>query len=228
MTTGDGTAIDARFVIDCSGRTCKIARRLTDRQSDQKMVSAFSFLDQVDTGIEATRAVMIEARPNGWWYSALTPSNRLVICFFSDAALLPPNLRRDTEVWETLVKSAPYTWRRVTTAGFEVAGVPDIMDAGSRYLTCFANAEKSWAAAGDAAAVFDPLSSHGLTTALWSGRKAALAANAALDNDHQPIHQYVEALTEGVNHYRQELKTFYWREHRFPNEPFWRDRQKGP
>jgi flavin-dependent dehydrogenase len=37
---------------------------------------------------------------------------------------------------------------------------------------------------------FDPLSSHGMTTAIWSGRKAAIAAIDLLKQNEEPIERH--------------------------------------
>lgn len=219
----DGSTLDARFVLDCSGRSATVARRLADRQRDTCMTAAFSFLEQTDLEVEPTQAVMIEARPNGWWYSALTPSGRMAVCFFSDTELLPSNLQRDRNLWTSLTQSAPYTWKRIETAGFSIGDAPQLTDAGSLFSTTFTG--DGWAAAGDAVASLDPLSSHGMTSALWSGRKAALAAHDLLNADNSAMEQYVEAFQEGLTHYREELKQFYQQERRFPDAPFWQRRQ---
>ncbi|MEM7125729.1 MAG: tryptophan 7-halogenase [Chloroflexota bacterium] len=223
LTTHDGTEVDARFVLDCSGRSAVVARHLTERHRDATMVAASAFLPHTDPEVEPTEAVMIEARHEGWWYTTITPSGRLVVCFFSDPDLVPSNLQQDTPVWQALAQSAIYTWQRIETAGFSIVEPPRLSDAGTLFSADFAGT--GWAAVGDAAASLDPLSAHGMTTALWSGRKAGLAAHAALDGDNYPMQQYVADFEEGIIHYRQELKQFYRQERRFPGASFWQRRQ---
>jgi len=85
-------------------------------------------------------------------------------------------------------------------------------------------AGKAWAAAGDAAAAFDPLSSYGLTTALWSGHQAALAAAAALASDDAPLAQYAAGLRSAVGRFLAEQRAVHALERRWPSLPFWQRR----
>ncbi len=81
-----------------------------------------------------------------------------------------------------------------------------------------------WCAAGDAAAAFDPLSSHGMTTALWSGRQAALGIDAMLKGEAESLRVYAETMTAGVARYRVECQAVYAQEWRYADRPFWRRR----
>src|SRR5439155_14390684 len=49
-----------------------------------------------------------------------------------------------------------------------------------------------WAAVGDAATAWDPLSSQGIATALAGGFRAGMAAAAAVVGDPSPLTEYVD------------------------------------
>jgi flavin-dependent dehydrogenase len=217
-----GAAVEVRFILDCSGRAGVAGRTLARRRRHSRLVAAYDFLEQEERDIEPTAAVMVEARPEGWWYSSLTPSRRLVVAFFSDADLLPGDLTRDRARWCAQLASAPYTWRRIQSAGYVVRGLPAVTDAGTLHLECPAG--DGWAAAGDAALALDPLASHGITIALWSGRKAALAATAALSGDAGPLRDYANTVVENIPIYESELAKMYAGERRFAEAAFWRRR----
>ena len=78
---------------------------------------------------------------------------------------------------------------------------------------------------GDAWACFDPLSSHGMTTALWSGRRVGevLAATAA-DQPHL-LAKYRRDYQGGVDKYLEEQCRIYGLEGRFAAAAFWRRRR---
>lgn len=83
-----------------------------------------------------------------------------------------------------------------------------------------------WAAVGDAAASFDPLSSFGLTNALESGRLAGLAIDATLAGERGFIEAYgrhVRRRTEDSDILRS---AYHGMEARWPRSPFW-DRRRG-
>ncbi len=223
LVTRGGSMVKARFIIDCSGRISIAARKLTKRKRLDRLTAAYAFLEQVDAEVEPTRATLIETTPNGWWYSALIPNGKMVVAFFSDADLLPRRLSRDRKSWSELVSATTYTRARVETAGFAVGKGLSLTDAGS---FCLENpAGDDWFAAGDAALAFDPLSSNGITSALWTGNRAANAAVGALNGDMVARDRYVEAVRAGWSHYESERLAIYAGENRFRNSPFWLRRQ---
>ena len=84
-----------------------------------------------------------------------------------------------------------------------------------------------WMAVGDAAAAFDPLSSHGMTTALWAGERSASVLPAALDGDPSQLDAYAAAVADGVTRFLKQRKAIYGMERRFAQAPFWQRRHLG-
>ncbi len=222
LELSDGGALEAARVLDASGRTAAIGRRLGRRLKDDRLVAAYVFLDPVGRDIEATPGTLIEALPGGWFYSALLPDGRLVVAWFSDSDLLPVDLARSAPVWRRLVDDSFYTAKRIATAGYRLVGPPAITDASSQRSRPLFGA--GWAAAGDAAAAFDPLSSHGIASALWSGRRAALALLE--DDDGAALRRYARVWREALAQYRLDRLRIYAAERRFRDRPFWRRRRQ--
>lgn len=222
----NGSSLTTRFLLDASGRAATVARRRTARHRHQRLLAAYAFLGQIDPGVEPTAGVLVEAVADGWWYSALTPDRRLVVAFFFDPTTLPSASVLSPGEWRSRVEGTTYTRRRIETAGYALGSLgPAATDAGSAWLD--EPAGDGWAAAGDAAASFDPLSSHGITAALWAGRTTAAAAHAALDGDPGPLDRYRDTLRGSVALYRRQLRSFYAAERRFADEPFWRLRSRS-
>ncbi|MFC4351756.1 glycine oxidase maturase GoxB [Fodinicurvata halophila] len=231
LRLGNGREASADFVIDCSGRKAVAGRRLARQQQDDQLVAAYAFLDQQDPDIAPTAATMIEAVAEGWWYGSLLPQRdsqapRMVVARFSDPDLQPRGLTRDRAAWNRLIGETLYIQRWLESAGFAIGEPPNLASAATAWLERASGhtEEAGWAAAGDAAAAFDPLSSHGLTTALWSGQQAAIAADSALKGDRQPLAEYTRTIARGVERFRQERKQVYAGEIRFRDRPFWRRR----
>jgi flavin-dependent dehydrogenase len=219
--TDDGwrlAGLDARFVLDCSGRAAVVARHAAVRHREDRLVAAGAFLRQADDTVEPTPATLIEAVPEGWWYASLLPDRRLSIALFSDSDLMP----RGPDGWRERLLATRHIGRWLDSAGFDGNAPPRLAAAGTTWLEPAAG--PSWAAAGDAAAAFDPLSSHGLTTALWSGRTAALAAAAVLDGDERPLGTYVATLRAAMQDFVVQRKAVYARERRWATSPFWQRR----
>ena len=166
----------ARFVIDASGRSARIARaRGARRMRGDGLVAVFR--QTARTGSATT----VVAAENGWAYTS--PG---IAAFLTDADLLP-----------------------------RMAGC--VTDASTSWLDRLAGA--GWAATGDAAAAFDPLSSQGIVTALVMGREAGrVAAGTVSPEDYEA--QYASLLEEHL----ALREAYYGLERRWPDSTFWRRR----
>ena len=99
---------------------------------------------------------------------------------------------------------------------------PLASDAGMLSLTEISG--EHWIAAGDALASLDPLSSHGMTQALWSGCRAAQACIKSLQGDQFGVELYRQTIAQAMKAYRTELLQKYRSVHRFAELPFWQRR----
>ena len=221
-----GTRVDARFAIDCSGRAAVVARGAALRRRSDRLVACYAFLGQTSGAVEPTPATMIEAVDDGWWYATLLPDKRLSLAFFSDPDRLPRGITRDARAWAKMVAKTRSIVRWLESAEYAIAEPPRLASAATTWLEPVAG--DGWAAAGDAAAAFDPLSSHGLTTALWSGRRAALAAAAAIEGDGNPLARYAEDFQAAIRSVLAARSSVYARERRFAGSGFWRRRSGLP
>lgn len=223
LTTGGGQTIGARLVIDATGRRAMIGRREARPRRLDRLVAAVSFLRQSAPDIDPTPATLTEAVAGGWWYATLLADRRLAINFYSDPDLLPRRIGQRLDLWQHMVRDTRYIWRWLESAGYEPSEPPQLATAGTVWLETAAGSD--WLAAGDAAISFDPLSAHGMTTALWTGIQAAQAAALTLDGDASALAGYAARLRAGVERFAHERRNIYSREMRFAHHPFWRRRQ---
>ena len=79
-----------------------------------------------------------------------------------------------------------------------------------------------WLAIGDAATALDPLSSHGLGNALFTGMRAADAIASGNFDD------YERAVDKMWNVYVSRRRELYASERRWPSSPFWSRRYTAP
>jgi flavin-dependent dehydrogenase len=95
-----------------------------------------------------------------------------------------------------------------------------VTDASTSWLDRIVGA--GWAATGDAAAAFDPLSSQGIVTGLVMGHGAGrVAAGTVSPEDYEA--QYTSLLEEHL----ALLEAYYGMERRWPDSPFWARRQRS-
>jgi len=214
-------AIQARFVIDASGRRAALARRLGARQVYDRLAGVTGFVSFAD-GRARPALTLVEACPSGWWYSAPLPGARMVAAWMSDIDLLRAGREHTTAGWRARLAEAPHT--RARLEGGRLEGPLHLRPAGSQLLMPAAG--RGWAAAGDAAASFDPLSSLGIGHAISSGIQAARVAHATLCDTGDTAYSYSSNVARVARDYLALRRRYYAVEQRWPDQPFWARRQR--
>ena len=130
-------------------------------------------------------------------------------------------------MWNKQIRASTYTLKRIESAGYSLDSPlmpkPAVADASTRLNQAVIGTH--WAAAGDAAAAFDPLSSHGLTTALWAGKEAARGISARAKGDPTMLAGYQKSYLQGISDYIDQSYRQYGSEMRF-DETFWERRRR--
>ena len=153
--------LDAMFVVDASGRSRAMIRKLkVKQQSADKMVAVcchIKITSDVNSGI-----AHISNDVHGWWYLAKFNSTTASLCYFTDADLITPH---NAEQFIDMAK------KKSSIKDLLI----DAIQINDTYRRCSANTSAlqqsvgdGWLALGDAAVSFDPLSSYGITSALSS------------------------------------------------------------
>jgi flavin-dependent dehydrogenase len=207
--SGEGErALHARFVVDAGGRN---GLRIGDvaREIDDRLLAIFLRL-AFDGEPPRDKRTLIESAPDGWWYCAPLPSGETAAVLFVDPAQY---VRDGFEIAEQLA-SAPLTCARVGRARIAASHVVHVPSSIRR------RAEgNGWAAVGDAAASYDPLSGYGIVKALQSARALADALDdASLDAYDADVRRRFDA-------YVAQRRAYYFGEQRWPQRPFWRARR---
>lgn len=210
--TAAGPDVTARWVIDATGRVAVVARRLgAIRQTGPPLVA-------VHAGTTTPREqppsrVFLEAEADGWWYVGAS-SQRLI----SAVAIVDPVDARRLRCRKHFVTrlgalpslgrfaGAPTDW-----------SAPQVSPAGGAWLNPVCG--QGWIACGDAALVFDPLSSQGLLGALASG---VSAANAISSDDTSAAFADIAARHADILAiYEARRSAAYGGVHRWAQRPFW-------
>jgi flavin-dependent dehydrogenase len=224
LSLSTGMDLRVRFLIDATGRAAAVARRLGGtRRHLGRLVALMREFSTEDGSVMA--ASLVEATPQGWWYTSRMPRRpRLFAAFFTDADLLPSTTDR-RESWSCRLAEAPYTRARLESLGIDASHEPPAMvRAGTTVQECVAG--DGWAAVGDAAVSLDPLAGHGLAIAFWSAVQAADAALAWMQGDAAPLGAYEGAVASGVTRFVADAAVHYRAEGRFWDCPFWGRRQQ--
>ncbi|WCN12993.1 hypothetical protein GV054_08235 [Marinomonas mediterranea] len=224
--------VSARFAIDASGRTQALGKILskqnvTKLKTDDHLVCAYAFLEQrPNSEVLATPATLIESTKNGWWYASLLSNGDLSVNFYTDPDLMPRGVTNELDVWRALLDQTTHIAHWIDDAEFEVNSEPELTSAATRWLTPAAGIAKKagWMAIGDAAASFDPLSAHGMTTAFWAAAQSQKIVESYLANDYSALQKYTDAVKKGRRNYLLQRNSMYSHEKRFRNNTFWKRR----
>ena len=216
----DGSEERARWIVDASGRSARIARKLgAKRRRDSRLVALYR-VGEADAEFRDSRS-FIEAAPNGWWYAARLPSGAAVAGFHTDAAEAA-RMRAQPQAWLDGLAATRSLGPRFSSMRF--AKILPAADAGGARLSQFSG--EGWIACGDAAISFDPISGQGIFAALHDGSGAADAVDAALDGERALLADYARRMEEVWSIYRARRDAVYLSERRWPDRPFWSPGQR--
>jgi flavin-dependent dehydrogenase len=208
----------ARWLIDASGRASIVARLFGLRRlALDQLVSVYAVATTSQNSDEDSRT-LVEARPTGWWYTALAPGNRRTVAWQTDADLLSGEDWREPAYFDRLIQQTGALKDLLRRHGYQFPRAPRLTSAQSaRIGPAYGEA---WLAVGDSAQSFDPLSGQGIFHALLSGKRAAEAIW-----DDWPrggsVASYGEWLEGLWRHFLVGRKAFYEAERRWPGEQFW-------
>jgi flavin-dependent dehydrogenase len=219
------TEVRCRWLVDASGRRSVVARRQGGQcRADDRLISFFALFRPAESVPHGDRdaRTLIEAAPDGWWYTALLPSKQRVVAYLTDADLVTPRAMRAREGFLALVDSTEHIRACLAAYSYVLQTPPKGAPAHSgRLHPCVGT---GWLATGDAALSFDPLSSQGILTALYTGMRAAQALDAHLW-DAEAMDHYARRLELIYAAYLQNRCLYYTFEGRWPERRFWKRRR---
>lgn len=216
--------LHSRWLIDATGRRCSVARaRGEHRYADDALVAFFALFSPPEDSqpTDHDSRTLIEAAPDGWWYTALLPSKHRVVAYLTDADLAPKSLRTKRG-YCLLLSRTEHVSGCLDTHDYELQTTVKAASANSARLGC--STGRGWIAVGDAALSFDPVSSQGILTALFTGMKAGQALAEKLSGYSDPFSNYAKRLAKIYEAYLKNRSAYYMLEKRWETRPFWRRR----
>jgi len=218
----------APWMLDCTGRTAAFARAQGARPIvyDRLIAVVAVFEEAVATpamSSDRDSRTLVESSPDGWWYTSLVPRNRRVVAFHTDAATDVSRLARTQEGFISMLRSTRHISARIEDRGYRLAC--PLRTAAANTVCRTPAAGQGWFAAGDAAMAFDPLSSQGILTALYSGLKAAQALQDSMNGVPDAPLRYERTLRNVLDAYLVNRDLYYGYESRWPDRPFWSRRR---
>lgn len=226
---GEGKPIllSTRWVLDASGRSASLARRLGARlqRHDHLIALACPGMPQ-EAGFQGFS--LVEAAAYGWWYAARSIDGRATLALMTDADLARAQaLHRPAAFHAAWAGTQAIRRFALPKPGSDHA--PARISAATQFLDRACG--EGWLALGDALMAFDPLSASGLTGALEDAMAAARLVVAALGDDlagRREAAAYARRARATIQGYLAARQAIYGREQRWAGAPFWLRRIAAP
>ena len=223
--------ITCRYLVDATGRGGHIGKCLGITRDRSDPLAAYALRFTSATAADNDGFTRIEACAAGWWYCNRLPSEpgkpaERVVVFHSDPELPEGKQAGNATGFLTHLGNTHLIAPHLQAHDYKPTGKLRGAPAGSARMT--ASTHPGFLAVGDAAQAYDPLSSQGLQQALHTGTIAGQALIYALANPLDPqryLNRYAQKLRQIWAKYADEYRIFYSLEARWPEHPFWRNRQ---
>lgn len=212
------TTINGKLIADATGRKRAVLNKMGIASTDHDHLIAFSCHLRYMRHPKLVHGVFIETFPEGWGIvSRLDETKNVMTLFTHINNPVQPQLKNYAH-WQDVLAGTIYLKAFLSEKALTAVK-------GGKANSSKANvlAGKNWLAAGDAAISFDPLSSHGITNAIYTAEAAAHAIDGYLVQGHKDaLTQYDKALTEIFEQYLQTKNVLYRAERRWTESVFWK------
>jgi len=229
LLLGTGTAtieLSARWLLDATGRSAALSRRLGARLHRVDRLVALAVFGRPAAEARFRGFTMVEATEIGWWYGARLPDGRAMLALMTDADIARRNGLRAAaafhEAWSATVEMRRFA------APLSPAEGPAVFSAATQFLDRAGG--PSWLALGDALMALDPLSASGLTGALEDALAAGEVIAGSLSGSGSECllaAGYAHRARVTLESYLTARFAIYAAERRWSESPFWRRRIAG-
>ena len=220
----DGIVVSGRCIVDATGRNRSLLKLLGITSEEHDQLTAYSCHLPRREHPKIKHGVFVESFEHGWGIVSQLSDEMQVMSLFSRPRVGIQRELKDYSCWPEILFGAMYLQNFLTT-GNDIRVVGG--DAGSSRATQLAG--KCWLATGDAAIAFDPLSSHGITNAVYTAHRAVEAIVLHLsDPDEKHFREYAESLSAIFSTYLGTRYELYQRERRWPEAVFWTSSSQTP
>jgi flavin-dependent dehydrogenase len=216
---GGEEAVRCDWLVDATGRSAALARQNGAARTQHDGLVAFFARFAPEREGDRDARTLIESAPGGWWYTALVPGGERVVAWLTDADLADRAALLTGAGFMAMLDRSRHVSAVLRKHGYSIAARPRGADASSARLDRFVG--EGWIGAGDAALSFDPLSSQGILTALYTGMRAGQALHAHLGGDAAALPAYADRLEQIHRAYEENRAVFYGFEARWAEHPFW-------
>jgi flavin-dependent dehydrogenase len=180
---GDTTTrtLDARFVLDASGRNTFMSSRLGIKDSNKRHNTAAVFAHYrhvAARGGDLRGYISIHLVRDGWFWLIPLPDEVMSVGFVGDPQAFKRQRGRMSEFLAERLRDSPTVWARMTRA----ERISDVVGTGNYAYRARRSWGDRWLMIGDAFAFIDPVFSSGVLLAMTMGELGAKVACTWLEN----------------------------------------------
>lgn len=211
LCLANDSSLDARLVIDASGRRRAVARRLGAQvRHGDRLVGVVGWLAAASP---PEHRLLVEAVETGWWSATPLPDSGWAVALMTDLEQFRARALADTAVWRGELRRTRLVGGAVGDG--RLSGRLTVADASPSWLE--PRSGPGWTAVGDAALAPDPLSGRGIVSAL---EDAIGLADRLLSS------RPAQCRPDAAAHLARR-SAYYAIERRWAAAPFWRQRAQN-
>ena len=212
---GSNYSVSSKFVVDATGKKASIATRFGSNKIKSDHLIGIIRAYTAENNQLAGSGAVVEAVPEGWWYSSRLNEGTTVTCLMTDADISKTKKLLDEIEFQKSLESTNYTFQRVGKPISELK----IKAAHTQILDNIVG--DGWLAVGDSASSFDPLSALGVFKAMNLSKIASFAIKDYLMTNPLGLKRYEKVVKQNFQSYLDKKNEYYCEEKRFKGFPFW-------
>ena len=212
------TEVQGKLFVDATGRKRALLKKLDiESESFDSLISFSCHIPKIKHP-KLVHEVYVESFEQGWGIvSALNETENVFSIFTIKGNEIHKRLGK-YEHWKSVLSKTKYL------KDFLVNDIePKIIGGNSNSSKPQKISGENWLASGDAAMAYDPLSSHGITNAIYTAMIAADTIKQKLiDNESNALDIYEDTINQIFDQYLSSKNQLYLSEHRWNDSPFWK------
>ena len=219
LAKNDGIKIvQGKILIDATGRNRTVLQKLNVQSTIHDELVALSCHIPKIKHPKLTHEVYVESFKEGWGIISGLNETENICSIFTHIGHEVLSKLKNTSQWKSVLAETFYL------KDFIVENTEVKFKGGNANSSVAKKlAGNNWLALGDAAMSFDPLSSHGITNAIYTSAKASEAIEKKLNfADVAAFPKYAETLQTVFQQYLQSKNQLYQQETRWKDEAFWK------
>ena len=217
---GDSRTILSDFVVDASGFRSVFALSQGIVKVEDAPLICLALRFKGKGRLNISRQTHLESVENGWWYTTKIPGEQLLVGLYTSSEVVKSSKLNSLPNWISLLQESAQTrkWiQHLEPIDHRLLGF------GASSFCLDKMVGDSWAAIGDAASTYDPITSNGIMKSLTHGIKMGQIIKSHFNEGSLTLLNFEKEVIAQHEHYREMRRNFYELEQRWPQSAFWKE-----